>query len=233
MADDPQTTPTETPQTTPPLANDPAARTETGEIKDVQTTDQQSTKPPEKSGTEPEKPAEAPQGAPEKYEFKAPEGYEIDQEFLDKATPVLKKYNLTNEAAQELFDVVQSKITNAQDEIYDAYDQLRTGWRKEIATDRDIGDGKDSLSPVAKQNIAAVIDAMPEGLRQPFKDAMNLTGAGDHPAFVRAWNWIGSQLREGTLVPGTKPSPMGQKAPGSGPTSAATALYPNLPSSAR
>ena len=58
-----------------------------------------------------------------------------------------------------------------------------------------------------------------------------LTGAGDHPAFVKAFNKLAAFVTEGSHVSGKGPSDLGQQKPGA-PTkpSAAQALYPNLPS---
>ena len=104
MADDPVT-----PAPEPTLGNDPAARTPEGTIKDPQTPTPEPAKQPEPAkaaepGKEPAKPDDAPV-VPDKYEFKAPEGYEVDQKFLDDATPVLKELGLTQEQANKLFDI--------------------------------------------------------------------------------------------------------------------------------
>ena len=57
---------------------------------------------------------------------------------------------------------------------------------------------------------------------------MNVTGAGNHPAFVRAFWKLAQQVTEGGHVAGRGPSPEGQKAPGEMPRTAASTLYPNL-----
>lgn len=243
MADEPAPTP----PTPTPLPNDPASRTPDGTIKDVATptptpTPEDPKSPPTEKSTTPDPtlaakdppkdPAKAePAVVPEKYELKAPEGFEVDPDFIDKATPVLKELGITNEGAQKLFDIVQGKVTNAKSEIIDAYETMRDGWRKEMVADKELGNGKDDLAPAVKQNIAAAINFLPAELQTPFKDAMNLTGAGDNPAFVKALNHLGKQFREGTPVTPGKPSPLGQKPPGAGPKSAAAAIYPNLPTS--
>ncbi len=246
MPDEPNTTPA-TPASPPPQPNEPTARTPDGTLKDAQATtlDQSSSTPAKSDTTEAKpdakdatlaakdgdkKPDAAPQ-VPDKYEFKAPEGYEVDPAFVEKATPVLKELGISAEGAQKLFDVVQDKIINAQGEMIEAYETMRDGWRKELSTDKDLGNGKDDLAPAVRQNISAAISALPEAMQSAFKDAMNLTGAGDNPAFVRALNFFGQQFREGTPVRGGKPSPAGQTAPGAAPKSAAAAIYPNLPSS--
>lgn len=242
MADDPNATPS-TP-TTPPQPNSPEARTVTGEIKDASPSPQPDPKstPTDKSTTsdktlaaaaDDKKPGDdkAPAAVPEKYEFKAPEGYEIDPAVVEKATPLFKELGLNQDQAQKIFDIYAENAVKGESQLVDAYETMRDGWRKEIVADKSLGDGQSGLNQTTKQNIAAAITAMPAELQTAFKDAMDLTGAGDNPAFIRAIAALGAQFREGTAVRGANPSPLGQKAPGSKPTSAAQAMYPNLPSS--
>jgi len=50
--------------------------------------------------------AEKAKGAPEKYEFKAPEGFTLDMEKVEKTfIPIAKELNLTQEGAQKLVDM--------------------------------------------------------------------------------------------------------------------------------
>jgi hypothetical protein len=58
---------------------------------------------------------------------------------------------------------------------------------------------------------------------------MDLTGVGDHPAFVEAMYVLAQRYTEGTHVQGGNPSPLGQSRPGAAarPT-LAEAMYPNL-----
>src|SRR5262249_32010915 len=70
-----------------------------------------------------------------------------------------------------------------------------------------------------------------DGLQNPklvsdFKDAMELTGAGDNPAFVKVLYALASKVTEGTTYPTGGVPTAAQKRP-----SAAAAVFPNLPSS--
>lgn len=168
---------------------------------------------------------------PDKYEFKAPEGYEINDEVIADATPIFKELNLTQDQAQKLFDVYAKHATKSQEALVEHFETMRADWRKEIISDRTIGNGTDGLAPEASQNIAALKNHLPPELKASFEDAMNLTGAGDNPAFIRAMSILGKAFREGTHVRGGNPSPAGQRSPNSGPRSAASAIFPNLPSS--
>ncbi len=228
-----------------PMPNSPEARTPTGEIKPAtEPTTTPSTSSSPTPSTEPAtlatqvqpetKPEAEPEPAkvPEKYELKAPEGQTLDSEALEKATPVFKELGLSNDQAQRLFDVHQDIIKAALDAPLKTYEKMRTDWRSEVVADRQIGDGREGLSAQARQDINAAFSAIGnDRLVAEFKQAMDLTGAGDNPAFLRAFAALGRNFREGTAVAGTSPSPLGQRAPNSGPRSAAAALYPNLPSS--
>lgn len=242
MADEPN------PQPAPPLPNAPEARTPDGTMKDAATTAppkapdstlaaQPSPAPSATtptSTTPPPAPTAptAPTGAPEAYAaFKAPEGFEIDAKALETATPIFKDLNLSQDQAQRLVDFYAEQSKQAYNEPMRLYEETRAGWRNEIVKGP-LGNGTDNLSDTTKQNIAAAINSLPADLQAPFKDAMNLTGAGDNPAYVRALNAWGARFREGTHVAGAAPAPTGQAAPGAA-KSAAQLLYPNNPSSAQ
>lgn len=228
--------PEETPTTPAPViqGNEAAARTPTGEIKDQQATQpvtapetKAETKQPEAKPEDSKKPESV---VPDKYDFKAPEGFELDPKAVEAATPVFKELGLTNEQGQKLFDVYQKLTAEASEAPYKAYESLRSGWRDEIAKNSALGNGSDGLSDSAKANIARAIDSVGDAKAQTaLKEALDITGAGDNPAIVAAFNALGKLLSEGTAVRAGAPAPV--KAPAAGPQSAARALYPNLPSS--
>lgn len=171
---------------------------------------------------------------PDKYEFKAPEGFEIDAKFVADATPVLKELGLDQAQAQKLVDLYSKKAQEQAEAPYKAYEDIRSTWRKDILSDTTLSNGSE-LKPEVKATISAALDSLGDAkLTSDFKAAMDLTGAGDNPAFVRAFYKLAQMLpREGALVLGGKPSPLGQRAPGAKPVSAAAAMYPNLPTSSQ
>lgn len=215
-------TPTEptTPMTETPLANDPAARTETGEIIDR-------SKPAEPAGNpaEPAKPESV--GAPEAYaDFSIPEGHTLDAATIESATPIFRELGLSQDQAQKLVDFYSTQVgkINAENEGY--METMRTQWREELKADKDIGGKLDQV----KVEIGRAIDRLPPTVREPFKEAMNLTGAGDHPAVIKAIHAFASLIGEGTHVTGNAPSEHGQSKTGvSNRPSAAQSMYPNLP----
>ena len=223
-------TTTQTEQQTEPLGNAEEARNADGSLKNTQEQPQQ-TQTEDKTQEKTEDKAQ--QGAPEKYaDFKAPDGYELNSELVEKAVPIFKELGLSQDAAQKLVDFYADAATKAEEAPYEAYEAMRETWRKEVIADKDIGNGTDDLKPEVKATIAKAIDALPPTEAEAFRKAMSETGAGDNPAIVKAFYNFAKKLGEGTLVTGTGPSPGGQNRQGQ-PQSAAQALYPNLPSSSR
>lgn len=218
-----------------PLMNEPAARTTTGEILDqgakppepnTNTTPPIETKPPEpKLET---KPAEAakPEGAPEKYEdFKVPEGMKLEGETLTSATKLFKDLNLTQAGAQSLVDFHSVQLKAAAEAPLAEYDRIRTEWKTKADADPDIGPKAAQI----KETVSRALDTIGDkALVDDFKHAMNLTGVGDHPAFIKVLNKLASQVIEGRPAQGAGPSAASQVAPGSKPPSIANAMYPNL-----
>lgn len=234
--------------TPPPLPNDAAARSPTGEILEPS---QIPTPPPAKApdgtpaptstspdpaakpadGKDPAKPAA---GAPETYaDFTAPEGYTLDKAAIDAATPIFKELGLSQEAAQKLVAFHASQMIEAAKAPQATYEATRTEWQTKVKSDPEltaaVSGGKTGLEAV-KLDIGRALNALGDaGLAAEFKAAMDLTGAGDHPAFVKTLWKLSSFITEGKPVQGTGPSPHGQRAPGTTDRpSPAQALYPNL-----
>lgn len=225
-----------------PQMNDEAARSPTGEILDQATPP---TPPPPKDGetpptpSEPSKEGEAPktpaQGAPETYaEFTLPEGLALSKETLEAATPIFKELGLSQEAAQKLVSFHADQLKAALPSVQEsAYTEMRKDWAAKTLADKDISgytlDGKTGIDAV-KIDIGRALGTLDPTLKAEFQAAMDLTGAGDHPAFVKAMWRLSQAVSEGRPVTGKGPSPLGQKAPGDNQRpSPAKSLYPNLP----
>lgn len=201
-----------------PLMNAPESRTPTGEIVD------QSSTPTE---THTETTAAAPAtGAPETYEFKAPEGQQLDAALVAEASPIFKELGLSQDQAQKLVDFYTTKSAATQNELATKIDTMRAEWRDAVMKDPAIGPKLDSV----KVELGRAKDQLSPDVRAKFDEAMNTTGLGDHPAVVRALYEMAKLVNEGSHVTGASPSPAGQRSP-SQPArpSIAGALYPNLP----
>ncbi len=207
-------TPTENPEAPKPDAEGGSAKPPTAEAK------------PEGDAKKPDASA-----VPEKYEFKAPENYTLDTKLIEQATPIFKELGLTNDQAQKLMDIQIAREIAAAKAPQDAYAATRADWQAKVKADSEIAayskDGKTGTDAV-KIDIGAAIATLPQDLQASFREAMDITGAGDHPAFVKAMWKFAQAIGEGRPVSGKSPSPAGQVAPGAKPPSAAQALYPNL-----
>jgi len=242
-----------------PLPNDPSARTETGELKPVQNEGTILTSPTstETSTTEskPEqsessqtttKPAETPKpateakgkpsvlnekqniatGAPEKYEpFKPPEGFEYDAGKMEAVNAKFKDMNLSQAQGQELMDLYGKELVEAENGPYKLWEETQQKWRDEIKADPELV----RLDQV-KTTVARAIDGLGDPkLAREFREAMDFTGAGNNPAFIRAFYRMAQRLSEGGPHPTGGPSPAARPGAG-GPVSIARAMYPKLPS---
>ncbi len=111
---------------------------------------------------------------------------------------------------------------------------MRNDWQTKAKADPDMAkfavDGKTGLDAV-KIDMGRALTALGDPtLAADFKEAMNLTGAGDHPAFIKTFWKMAQFITEGKHVAGAQPSIHGQKTPGQGERpSPAASLYPNLP----
>lgn len=237
MADE-QNNPSVTP--TEPLGNAPEARNPDGSIKDTQTTQPGTTTPTEPAKTDaaaktdgktdPAAKTDKPVGPPEKYEaFTVPEGYELNKDLLTKAEPIFRELGLTQDAAQKLVSLYSEAAVAAAQEPLRQYEATREAWRGEVVKDPTLGNGTDDLKPEVKAVLARTVDSLPPKDAEAFREVLTITGAGDNPAFIRAFYQLAQRMTEGGLVKGTGPSALGQNNPAR-PPSAAQALFPNLPS---
>ena len=225
----------------------PPPQTATGEIKDqssiLGTPPETTTPPPPKDSSPKEtstdegktlltKKDEAPEGAPEKYEtFKPPEGWsdkgwELDTAILDQAVPLFKELGLTQANAQKLVDFYATTSAKASEASTQAVIEQNDKWVAQVKADPEIGPRLNTV----KATVAKAIDSLGPELGSAFREAMDYTGVGNHPAFIKAFYKLAQRLTEGSHVSGNGPAETGQTRPGSAPRSAAAALYPNLPS---
>lgn len=207
-------------------------------------TDQTSTN--ETSPAAPSTSAEAkapPPGAPEAYsDWKLPEGFELDDKINEAAKPLFKELGLTQDNAQKLVDFYNEhakRISEERDKgLMDYWQKTRSDWRDELKKDDVVGKlvGENGNFGPDSALITTVNKAL-DGLQDPklvsdFKDAMELTGAGDNPAFVKVLYALSKKVTEGSSYAAGNPSPLDPKTGqvrGSRPTAGA-AIYPHLPS---
>ncbi|HDS3784423.1 TPA: peptidase [Enterobacter ludwigii] len=162
-------------------------------------------KPADKSEDEEQKQ----EGAPEKYEFTAGEGVELDSEALKDFEPVARDLNLTNEQAQKLVDAYPKILAGVQQRQAEAWQKQTEGWAETVKADKEIGGDK------LTANLSAAQRALDQFGTPELKEYLNATGLGNHPDLVKTFVKIGKAMSEDGMVTGKE----------SGQRSAAEVLY--------
>jgi len=225
----------ETQATTP----EGVARTPTGDIaSQTQTTGQGTT--PQTSTTATENPSLANQsgeslanqtsktegGAPEAYTtWAVPEGFQMDETVSKEIGGLFKSLNLTQAQGQQLVDFYAKQTSESANAPYQTWNDMQEKWVKEVKADPVMGPRLNEV----KTTISRAIDGLGDPkLAQSFREAMDFTGAGNNPAFIRTFWKLAQMVTEGGHVAGGGPSAASQRRAGEVP-SAARAMYPNLP----
>lgn len=140
-------------------------------------------------------------------DFKMPEGVTVDTEAMGKVTDLFKEARIPQETAQKFIDMAIAREQAAAQQGVQAFVDLQTKWVGEIKADPEIGGDKLTASMASA---ARAIDRLGvPGL----KEALNLTGAGNNPAIVKAFVRLGQMVSEDRFVPGRDAPPEAPKSP--------------------
>lgn len=160
-------------------------------------------------------------------EFKFPEGAKVDKEEINKFTDVIGKYNLTQEAAQELVDMhvnaVQSITKQAHADQWQVFNDQQKEWRTQIMADPVLGG---SGHQTAMQKVGQAVETVikdPDRIKA-FQEALAVTGAGNNPEIVRFVHDVHKYTRQGEILntPIGAPPDIGPK-----PKTKAALMYDN------
>ncbi|HBR2624058.1 TPA: peptidase [Klebsiella pneumoniae] len=173
-------------------------------------------KPQDDNPADGDKPADKPddkeqkqEGAPEKYEFTAAEGVDLDTEALKDFEPVARELNLTNEQAQKLVDAYPKILAGVQQRQAEAWQAQTEEWAATVKADKEIGGDK------LTANLGVAQRALDTFGTPALKEYLNGTGLGNHPELVKAFVKVGKAMSEDGVVTGKE----------SGQRSAAEVLY--------
>lgn len=166
-------------------------------------------KAPDDGKQEEKKDDDKPDGAPEKYEFTAGEGVELDTEALKDFEPVARDLNLTNEQAQKLVDAYPKILAGVQQRQAEAWQAQTEEWAATVKADKEIGGDK------LTANLGVAQRALDTFGTPELKEYLNGTGLGNHPELVKAFIKVGKAMSEDGMVTGKE----------SGQRSAAEVLY--------
>lgn len=129
---------------------------------------------------------------PAAYEFKAPEGMELDAASVDDFRAVAAELKLSPEAAQKVVDIA-IKREQARAEAFATQVQA---WGDEVRADKDIGGAK------LDENLGVARKAIDQFGSPELKSLLDSTGMGNHPEVVRMMVRIGRAISEDKIVRG-------------------------------
>lgn len=136
-----------------------------------------------------------PEGAPEAYEFKAPEGGELDKEAVAQFEPIARELNLSQEQAQKLVDLYGSKVMpQLMKQQADTWQKQVADWGTAAKEDAEIGGDK------FDGNLTRAKQAMDKFATPQLREFLETTGMGNHPELIRVFVKVGAAMSEDSLV---------------------------------
>lgn len=151
------------------------------------------------------------------YEFKAPEGFVLDDAKIGEFNSLLGEFERSTggdhlkfgEHGQKLIDFHLNELKRVQEAAEQSSQQqwtdMRDGWRTEFRSDPDLGGAREQATLT---NCKAMIDQFGGNVAQraELKKWMAVTGLGDNPHMIRLLSNVAKVLGEGTPVPATTPA---------------------------
>ena len=126
----------------------------------------------------------------ESYDFKLPEGVQLDQQLLDKVTPIFKDAGLNQEQAQSLVDAYSEQVESQLQSQHDSFNQLISDWQQQSKTDKDFGGDK------FNENVGIAKSALEKFGTPELSQALNESGLGNHPEVIRMLVKVGRMTQE-------------------------------------
>ena len=147
--------------------------------------------------------------APESYDLKMPDGFELDKAAAEEFSSIAKELKLDQPTAQKLADVA-AKMQQRQVENHA---KLVESWVETVKADKDIGGDK------LDENLAVARKALETFGTPELRDVLNSTGFGNHPEIIKAFYKAGKAISEDGIVKGSAKT---------GETDPAKKLFPNM-----
>lgn len=142
------------------------------------------------------------EGAPDSYEdFTVPEGMEVDADLMKEFVPIAKENNLTQEQAQKLVDVYNKQQEKSVEAAAQGWQDIQSEWRKSSENDSEFGGSN------FQENIGKAKEFLKEFGTDELYEALEVTGVGNHPEFIRAFARAGKALSEARVVTGKTVAP--------------------------
>jgi|SRR6266404_6511 len=175
------------------------------------------TPPVEPGKTELGKPAATPEAVPfDATKLQLPEGMKSDDPLFKSFAEAFGDTKLDTQArGQKLIDIYRDGVKAIQDRQRSIWNQTNDSWVAAVKADSEIGGAK--FEPT-KATIAKAIDSLGPELSVAFRQGLDATGAGNHPAIWKGLAKMAALLTEGGHVAGNPPS---------GKPDLASAFFPN------
>lgn len=196
---------------TAPVSKD--SKVETKEVSEKPTTSKEEVKTDSKDEipdllSDDEKKEEVKSEAPEKYEFKLPEGKTINKEELDAFSGLAKELNMSQEKAQKLVEWELSRIDNAvsknEEAIMNNYKQIQQEeYNKSVEHFTKEGNGD------LKEGMKYVAAFKNKFLDSDTKEYLKTTGQVNNFQLLKLFDKLGRMVSEDNFVDGknnTKPT---------------------------
>ncbi len=146
---------------------------------------------------------------PETYEFKMPEGMDLDQTAASDFSVLAKELKLDQATAQKVADIGAAMATRQAE----AHAAMVEGWVNSVKADKEIGGDK------LTENLAIARKAFDQFGTPEVRAVLDSSGLGNHPDVVRMFIAIGKSIADDGFVKGS--------APGSS-ESMADKMYPSM-----
>lgn len=189
-------------------------------------------KPAEAAKPADAKAAEAAPAPPEKIEwkFELPETIKADEPTMARFTGALDglmKPETRAESAQSLLNQHNEAMIAYDKQLREgqikAFNDTRAEWRKQVMADAQIGGAghQTAMGAIARMRDMAISDARPgtpqyEADAKEFNDFLRITGAGDHPAYLKQLHRFARFFDEPSVpAPGAQPTKTNGARPGS------------------
>lgn len=139
--------------------------------------------------------------APESYEFKAPDGVELNPALLGEFEGLARELNMPQDEAQAIVERMTPKIqARMQAQQIEIMAQARADWLQQIESDAEIGGAAKQASQASAAKALHQFGT-PE-LRVLLKDS----GLEAHPEVVRFFSRAGKAISEDSFVSGRPPT---------------------------
>lgn len=175
----------------------------------TQQTEGQATESQPANGDKSEGDTGKPEGAPDKYEFVAPEGREFSPEVIAAYAEVAKELNLPQAQAQKVIDKL-APVMQAKQEAQ--LESIRTEWETAAHADKEFGGDK------WEESIGIASKAFNQFSSPELRDLLNKSGLYQNPEIIRVFYKVGKEMSVDKVVGGTR-APSGDND--------ARSLYPN------